>query len=768
MNTSKVSIITRKDFECPIFGNPRDLLGNRLPTHEDVLRCCFQERFNLSCETNNKRVSFSKVAAIVANKVKCLYDKSSIPTVTEYRVVQLINAYHDSYYKLRKSYCRDKDKTTYKEKIVQFKINASSLFDIAACKCIINIECTCKKTPDACKCPLSIDCICEKEKKIPVIELRFMFMQRKYGLGKIGPLDLKETQRNKEKLKRKMRYIPQIESSASNEQQEVTLNMEDSDLKHSNRPPNISEDDDSDSEFEPEPSTSSAKPQWQMRIKLKATALNSDRYCVSDRATAAIASSVLQDIGLITESDTSHVVDKCKIRREKSLVRTGLQSKETTEIYGLYFDGRKDDTLFVEKFNTKHFRRSKKEEHYSLISEPGSNYIGHVSPSTSSASDIAISIISYISQIGLSLDKLEVIGCDGTATNTGWKNGVIRQIELHVGRPLQWSVCLLHFNELPFRHLFQHLDGVTTGPKSFSGPIGSQLTGCEKLPVVEFERIDCVIPEVDRQVLSKDQQYLLDICKAIQLGQCPEDLSKRDPGPLSHSRWLTTANRVLRLFIGVKNPSENLIQIVHFIMKSYMPTWFDIKISKHFTDGPKHVFKAIQTTRYLPEDLIKVINPVIQRNAYFAHLENLLLTMILDERYHIRELGYRRILKGRQSAKKKKIRVFVPPKINFEARDYTEIIDWQSCKLTPPPLLRNVTDEEIKLFVNQDFKPIMDFKKFPCHTQAVERCVKLVTEASSKVCGHSARDGFIRSTLVSRQNMPEFSSKAQFKVFHLE
>lgn len=505
-----------------------------------------------------------------------------------------------------------------------------------------------------------------------------------------------------------------------------------------------------------------------MRVKLKATALNSDRYSVSDRATAAIASSVLQDIGVISESDTVHVIDKCKIRREKKSVRTALQGIQTVELYGLYFDGRKDDTLVIEKFGTKHFRGSKKEEHYSLISEPGSNYIGHVSPSTSSSSDIAKSIIDHLSEMGLPCDKLEIIGCDGTVTNTGWRNGVIRQIELHVGRPLQWSVCLLHFNELPFRHFFQHLDGVTTGPTSFSGPIGSQLKDCEKLPVVEFFPIDCVLPEVDRKLLSKDQQYLLDICKAIKSGECPEDLSRRDPGPLSHSRWLTLANRVLRLFIAVQNPQDNLIEIVQFIMQSYMPVWFDIKVSKYFTDGPKHVFKAIQTTRYLPENLLKVINPVIERNAYFAHPETLMLSMIIDERKHIRELGFRRILKARQSVETNGIRVFKPPKINFEAKDYTEIIDWQSCSLTPPPLLQKVTDEEIKLIVSQDSSQILDFKKYPCHTQAVERCVKLVSEASSKVCGHMARDGFIRSTLVSRTNMPEFSSKKKFKCLKID
>ena len=79
-------------FECPIFGHPRDFLQTKLPTHEYVLRCCFEERFKLSIETNNKSVSFSKVAGTVAEKFKCFYGKASIPTVSDYRIVQLINA----------------------------------------------------------------------------------------------------------------------------------------------------------------------------------------------------------------------------------------------------------------------------------------------------------------------------------------------------------------------------------------------------------------------------------------------------------------------------------------------------------------------------------------------------------------------------------------------------------------------------------------------------------------------------------------------------
>lgn len=52
----------------------------------------------------------------------------------------------------------------------------------------------------------------------------------------------------------------------------------------------------------------------------------------------------------------------------------------------------------------------------------------------------------------------------------------MRNIEISLKRPVHWLICLLHFNELPFRHLFQKIDGsVTTGPKSTTGKLAQGL-----------------------------------------------------------------------------------------------------------------------------------------------------------------------------------------------------------------------------------------------------------------------------------------------------
>ena len=177
-------------------------------------------------------------------------------------------------------------------------------------------------------------------------------------------------------------------------------------------------------------------------------------------------------------------------------------------------------------------------------------------------------------------------------------------------------------------------------------------------------------------------------------------------------------------------------------------------------EGARHLHTLIFQTRFLPEKYKEIIDSVIQRNGYFAHPENVLLSMLTDAREEIRELAQRRILKAK-SEESYAIRKFEIPKLNFDAKDYIDLINWMDVIITVPPVFRYLSKEDITLLVTSDSKEV-NFADFPCHTQAVERCVKLVTEASAEVCGENARDGYIRARLQSRRQMPCFNTKVQF------
>lgn len=135
-------------------------------------------------------------------------------------------------------------------------------------------------------------------------------------------------------------------------------------------------------------------------------------------------------------------------------------------------------------------------------------------------------------------------------------SGIIQHIEKSLGFPVHWIVCLLHMNELPLRALFKRLDGETSGPKAFKGQIGKQLAGVNERSICDFEKVFSdhlpVLPNNVVKDLSTDQKYLYEMCHAIQSGKCPPSLGKRNPGTLVHSRFLTTASAILRLYISTK------------------------------------------------------------------------------------------------------------------------------------------------------------------------------------------------------------------------
>lgn len=129
--------------------------------------------------------------------------------------------------------------------------------------------------------------------------------------------------------------------------------------------------------------------------------------------------------------------------------------------------------------------------------------------------------------------------------------------------------------------------------------------------------------------------------------------------------------------------------------------------------------------------------------------------MLYDNRPHIKELAIRRIIAARK-CQQSGLRIFKVPKLNFHAKDYTDMIVWSESQVTSPPILRDISDMELENLLASDLHNMVELPDYPCHTQAVERCVKMVTEASITVSGEKARDGFIRSRIKSRSKKKNF------------
>lgn len=740
---------TRKSAECPIFGAPQELSPRVLPTVEDVMKYFREVEKNLKALNKNRPVPVNQTVAQVAQRVVEIWMSASIPTTTIRGIELLVRRFHERGQKLKKH--------MKKEDVDRFKSKCKKLFDIASCKCTV-IE--------NCSCPL--------EKKVPTKEIPFLLDQRNARRMAIGSVDVLETQRRQNRAARKQKEMERLaraktQDSATSSTQNTADEEESDDCDESCA---------REKEVEWKPSRSASRDRKYNCIKLEAVPKIAERLDISSAAAAAVATATLEDMKLITGSDNQLVFDRCKIVRARE--RQWVEQQKSDQEYlsdfpvrGLFFDGKRDnDTRVIEESASGSKRLIRhSEEHIVMIQEPEGRYVAHISPENGHGVTVARALYEELAKRSPeSIEKkLVAVGSDGTGANTGWKNGAIRQLEELLHRPVQWLICLLHFNELPLRALIEKFDGTTSGPKTFTGKIGKQLQNCTNLRVVKFKAMPCDIPEIDAGLLSTDQKYMYEMARAVSNGNCSDSLAQRDPGALNHARWLTAANRILRLYVGTPRPSVLLLAMMHYLTQVYIPAWFRIKRNSTCVDGSKHLHFIIEKSRGLPAKYRAVIEKTIAHNAYFAHPENILLAMVTDDRAAVRELGIKRVLLSRMQQRRGhgEVRFFVVPKLNFAAKDYYEMIDWEATAITPPPVLEEFTDEDLKSLVSPQVgeePQKLQVTNFPCHSQRVERHVKVVSQAAASYGGEARRDGSIRVKLESRRVMPALKSKKDYKI----
>ena len=82
-------------------------------------------------------------------------------------------------------------------------------------------------------------------------------------------------------------------------------------------------------------------------------------------------------------------------------------------------------------------------------------------------------------------------------------------------------------------------------------------------------------------------------------------------------------------------------------MEVYAPGWFRIKSHPKATDGAINFHYLIYLIRNQREEHRIIMENVLRNNAYFAHLEDILISMITDRRVEIRKTDVDRIINAR-------------------------------------------------------------------------------------------------------------------------
>jgi len=191
-----------------------------------------------------------------------------------------------------------------------------------------------------------------------------------------------------------------------------------------------------------------------------------------------------------------------------------------------------------------------------------------------------------------------------------------------------------------------------------------------------------------------------------------------------------------------------------------MPNWLNIKVKYNWIDGPRHVLFQLELLRSQDKEVLRIVMPVVRRSAWYANSEAVIQTLICSDREEERKAGIEKILEIRGNGNAEvqmgnmSLRQRITPEVNPDAKSLIDLIYWGAVT-TESPLTCSLTTAQIKQFLNTP----MIVPDWPSHTQSIERCVKMVTEASEHVYSQDRRDGYIRSHIVSRELMSRNMSK---------
>ena len=111
-------------------------------------------------------------------------------------------------------------------------------------------------------------------------------------------------------------------------------------------------------------------------------------------------------------------VDRSKLRRARQRIRSVYENelKVVEPFQALYFNGRKDDTKVHSPNGSI---KMIKEEHISLLQEPGSKYIVYLTPESGTARVVTDAFINFIQENGNKTEDLIAVGYNSTAVKTG-------------------------------------------------------------------------------------------------------------------------------------------------------------------------------------------------------------------------------------------------------------------------------------------------------------------------------------------------------------
>ena len=223
-----------------LIGNAEELPVADLPTRRNILQKMILERMKDSRDV--RHIPIMELAVKVEKALRAAWLKVSHRLVINkelevrrkiFSLWQMLEQVTSDSKKKRKGKVKKMGKEMHEKERKDFVDSLDKLFDISSCHCLI-LPCTEASCSDDCQKKVHIQCNCPREKKIPAMDLEFIYDQRmKHGVhGKfqIAGVDTIETTRQNKALERevleKKRMKDREEKEAKKEKELFSRYME--------------------------------------------------------------------------------------------------------------------------------------------------------------------------------------------------------------------------------------------------------------------------------------------------------------------------------------------------------------------------------------------------------------------------------------------------------------------------------------------------------------------------------------------------------------
>ena len=279
--------------------------------------------------------------------------------------------------------------------------------------------------------------------------------------------------------------------------------------------------------------------------------------------------------------------------------------------------------------------------------------------------------------------------------------------------------------------------------------------------MTNFKPVKGLVKKIPGEFLdNSDFKNMYHFCLVVQEGpNCDPDLRAwfdAKPGHVTPARWVTTASNIMVVYM--QTPPEAVTPemrlLVKYVVRVYAPCLLLIKQNWAFRNGPIHFFNLHMASKNLLSKyhptLYERVKDTLQNNAYFANMENILVTMCHDQDPIINKKAIAIIEQLRKQKQPEIPRRFAVPKINFDAEFYYQLIDldnFEAANFASPPILSSHSIDDLK---NKEWKE--DYLNICCHSQHVERLVSVTSESALHAIGQSKRHSWIlNKTQVSKE-----------------